>query len=56
MPKLYEYWGLVVLFYSNEHEPVHVHGLAQGREARAEIIVLDGVVCEKSERITKRLK
>jgi len=26
MPKLYEYFGLVVLFYSNEHDPVHVHG------------------------------
>jgi len=30
MPKLYEYFGLVVLFYSNEHHPVHVHGLYQG--------------------------
>jgi Domain of unknown function (DUF4160) len=32
MPKLYEYFGLVVLFYSNEHEPIHVHGKFQGRE------------------------
>lgn len=32
------------MFYSNEHEPVHVHGKAQGRESRAEIIVLDGAV------------
>ena len=46
MPKLYEYFGLVVLFYANEHEPVHVHGRCQGRESRAEIVVLDGVVVE----------
>jgi hypothetical protein len=26
MPKLYEYFGLRVFFYANEHEPVHVHG------------------------------
>lgn len=46
MPKLYEYFGLIVMFYANEHEPVHVHGKAQGREARAEIIVIDGLVTE----------
>lgn len=46
MPKLYEYFGLIVLFYANEHEPVHVHGKCQGRESRAEIVVLNGVVVE----------
>jgi len=25
MPKIYEYFGLVFLFYSNDHKPVHVH-------------------------------
>jgi hypothetical protein len=44
MPKLYEYFGLIVMFYSNEHEPVHVHGKLQGRESRAEIILVNGVV------------
>jgi len=46
MPKLYEYFGLIIMFYANEHEPVHVHGKFQGRESRAEIIVLNGVVSE----------
>jgi hypothetical protein len=46
MPKLYEYFGLIVMFYSNEHEPVHVHGKFQGRESRAEIVLLNGVVQE----------
>ena len=44
MPKLYEYFGLVVMFYANEHEPVHVHGKCQGREARAEIVVVNGKI------------
>lgn len=46
MPKLYEYFGLIIMFYANEHEPVHVHGKCQGREARAELIVLNGLVTE----------
>jgi hypothetical protein len=46
MPKLYEYFGLVILFYANEHEPVHVHGKCQGREARAELMTVDGVVAD----------
>jgi hypothetical protein len=35
-----------VLFYSNEHEPIHVHGKCQGRETRAEFIIRDGRVVE----------
>ena len=46
MPKLYEYFGLLVMFYSNEHEPVHVHGKCQGREMRAELIIVNGLVVD----------
>ncbi len=46
MPKLYEYFGLIVLFYSNEHEPIHVHGKYQGTESKAEIIMDDGEIAE----------
>jgi hypothetical protein len=46
MPKLYEYFGVIVIFYANEHESVHVHGKCQGRECRAEILVVDGQVVE----------
>jgi hypothetical protein len=42
MPKLYEYFGLIILFYSNAHEPIHVHGKYQGRECKAEIIFENG--------------
>ena len=24
MPKLYEYLGIILFFYSNEHEPIHM--------------------------------
>jgi hypothetical protein len=46
MPKLYDYFGLIIMFYANEHEPVHVHGKSQGRESRAEIVVINGKVSE----------
>ena len=42
MPKLYEYLGLTVMFYSNEHKPIHVHGKFQGKESKAEIIFENG--------------
>ena len=42
MPKLYEYLGILVYFYSNEHEPIHVHGRHAGRQRRAEIISENG--------------
>jgi len=44
MPKLYEYLGIIIYFYSNEHEPIHVHGRHAGRERKAEIILENGQV------------
>ena len=44
MPKLYEYCGITVLFYSNDHQPIHVHGKHCGRECRAEIFIANGHV------------
>jgi hypothetical protein len=46
MPKLYEYFGLIILFYSNEHEPIHVHGKYQGTESKAEFVIDDGQIVE----------
>ena len=53
MPKLYEYFGLVVLFYSNEHEPVRVHGLYHGRECRADFTIVNGKVVDVQYRSVK---
>ena len=44
MPKLYEYLGILIYFYTNEHEPIHVHGRHAGRESRAEVILENGRV------------
>jgi hypothetical protein len=44
MPKLYEYYGLVVFFYTNEHQPIHVHGEFQNGHARAEIFLREGKI------------
>lgn len=44
MPKLYEYFGLVVFFFTNEHEPIHVHGEFQSGHAKAEIFLKAGKV------------
>ena len=44
MPKLYEYFGLRVYFYANDHEPVHVHGFYRGRESKAEIVIVNGLI------------
>ena len=46
MPKLYTYFGIIIMFYSNEHEPIHVHGKYQGNESKAEIIIDNGEVKE----------
>ena len=53
MPKLYEYFGLIVLFYANEHDPVHVHGVYQGSECRAELDIQNGNVIGVSFRDVK---
>lgn len=50
MPKIFEYFGFVFLFYSNEHEPIHVHVNRDGHEAIFEIIMENGVLTELRQR------
>jgi predicted RNA-binding protein with RPS1 domain len=44
MPKLYEYLGLIIFFYSNKHGPVHVHARYQDYESKIEIILHEGKI------------
>jgi hypothetical protein len=44
MPKLYEYMGIVIFFWSDEHEPIHIHGRYQGAEIKAEFIIENGKI------------
>ena len=46
MPKLYEYLGLIILFYSHKHEPIHVHCKFQDKESKAELIFENGKFIE----------
>lgn len=42
MPKLYEYFGLVFLFWTHEHEPMHLHVQHGDSESIVELIVRHG--------------
>ena len=33
MPKIFEYFGFIFYFFSNEHEPIHVHVKHSGSKA-----------------------
>ena len=44
MPKIFEYFGFVFFFYSNEHEPIHVHVIHGDRQLVYEIILEDGIL------------
>jgi Domain of unknown function (DUF4160) len=46
MPKIFEYLGILIFFYSNEHEPVHVHGKYEKCESRAEFQIIEGKITE----------
>lgn len=46
MPDIYRYFGFVFFFYSNEHDPIHVHVQHDHRESVFEIIMCNGKVEE----------
>ncbi|MEN9445681.1 MAG: hypothetical protein RL728_193 [Bacteroidota bacterium] len=46
MPKIFEYLGILIFFYSNEHEPIHVHAKKGEFESKAEFYIVDGEISE----------
>lgn len=46
MLKIFEYLGILIFFYSNEHEPIHVHGKYDGFESTTEFYIVDGKIIE----------
>ena len=44
MPKIFEYFGLIFYFYSNEHEPIHVHVKHGDKESIFELIMMNGAL------------
>ena len=46
MPDIYKYFGFTFYFYSNEHEPIHVHVEHDNHESVFELIVENGQLVE----------
>lgn len=46
MPKIFEYLGILIFFYSNEHEPIHVHAKKGEFESKAEFYIINGLISE----------
>ncbi len=46
MPTIFEYLGIVIYFFSSEHEPIHVHAKYNDCECKAEFTVVDGKVVD----------
>ena len=46
MPKIFEYLGIIIFFYSTEHEPIHVHGKKGEFESKAEFYIVNGEISE----------
>ena len=44
MPKIFQYLGYVIRFYTNDHLPVHVHVEYQGRELKVEFLIQEDLV------------
>lgn len=40
MPKIFEYFGFIFYFYSNEHEPIHVHVIHGDKENIFDLIMM----------------
>ena len=50
MPEIYEYFGLIFYFYSNEHDPIHVHVKKGDKETIFELIIYNNVLTEIKRR------
>lgn len=42
MPKIYEYLGIIIRFFSNEHEPIHIHAIYQDAQIKVSFYLKDG--------------
>lgn len=53
MPKIFEYFGFVFYFFSNEHEPIHVHVALGDCETIFELILSNAELIEIRRRPKK---
>jgi len=53
MPIIYEYLGIIIRFYSNEHEPIHVHAIYDGNIIKVEFLIKDGKIYRTNYNVVK---
>jgi len=46
MPEIYEYFGLIFYFFSNEHDPIHVHAKKGDKETIFDLLIYNDVLTE----------
>jgi len=46
MAEIYEYFGLIFYFFSNEHDPIHVHVKKGDKETIFDLIIFNDVLTE----------
>lgn len=51
MPKIYEYFGFIFFFFSNEHEPIHVHVIKAGNQTVFDLILMNGELVDIKRRV-----
>jgi len=56
MPKIFEYLGIILFFYSNEHEPIHIHATYGEFESKAEFYIINGKISEIRVKLVKDRK
>lgn len=44
MPKIFQYLGYIIRFYTNDHLPIHVHIEYRGKEVKVEFSIKDELV------------
>ena len=50
MPDIYTYFGFIFSFFSQEHEPIHIHVEHQDRMTIFDLIIVDGDLVEIKKR------
>jgi len=50
MPNIYSYFGIIFKFYSNDHEPLHVHAICGEYETIFDIVFSQGKLLELKRR------
>lgn len=44
MPTIYEYFGIIIRFYSDDHEPIHIHALYDDNIVKVSLYVKNGAI------------